>query len=334
MVNDFIVRYNPATESKSDLANKIIYDMFYNRRIKQNKPCKMGIFGKSGEGKSLTALRIQEQLLQAKGLTLQPIVKDINVFVPLEYPTKIKNLLGLNDGGFQDTGLKKAFLVCVHEARELVKAKYWQSFVNTAIADVNEMSRAVKRLIFMIVSQSIRDISSDIRGTLDFYIKCYRPHKQRTRLYIYSLWVDERDMDKIKLRKRKVSGVLIYPNGQWRRYAPQYFEISIPNRDIIKIFDEEDFKSKSKIIRSKLNRLMKDMALEANVENDKLESLIDFHVKNPDALNTIGKIRAGKWIVKKEAAQLYDLTKQELKEFETKIQIKLGEKTKEVVEND
>lgn len=317
-LKDFVIKYNPKVDKPIDITKRILFSIIINR-LKHKKPAVLFISGDSGEGKSFSALRLQELLMDAQGMELTKYLNDINVYIPIEYPQKINNLLGLNKGSYKETNLKDVNIICVHEARELVKAKNWQSFINTAISDINAMSRSLKRLCVMIVSQFIRDISTDIRYTINYYIKVRRPIGKKVRLYIYVMWKDDTDLEKPKLRKRKITGYLIYPNGQWRKYSPSYLELRKPKKENVEIFENQDRQSKAKIIKQKINKLIKEMSSDMELENEKINLMVEHYLKNPENLNSIGKQFKSKWKLKPEIRQMYDLSIEESKDFEKKL---------------
>jgi hypothetical protein len=268
-------------------------------------------------------------LFKIQGLgDIKDYFNDINIYTPLEYPRKIDNLLF-------DKRLKKINVVAIHEAREVVKAKLWQSFLSQSVADINAMSRSIKRLVVFITSQFIRDITTDVRYTLNYYIIVRRPKRQRARLYINVMWKDDRDLEKPKLRKSKLSGYLVYPNGVYKRYVPQYLELKKPPKELVDIFEKQDFDAKAGIIRGKINRLMRDMEAEIGTESKKVDNMVLWYTSHPENLNLIGKRYTNKWKMKSEVMTMHDLTKQEAIRFEKLINEKLKEHKiiEEVVDN-
>jgi hypothetical protein len=322
---DFVIKYDPKKDKPIDITRRILYSIVINR-LKHKKPAVLFISGDSGEGKSFGALRLQELLLEIQGMKLEDLISDINVYVPIEYPRKINKLLGLNPGGYKATGLKDANIICVHEARELVKAKNWHSFINTAISDVNAMSRSIKRLCVMIVSQFIRDISSDIRYTLNYYVKVSRPIGKKARLYFYVMWKDDTDLEKPKLKKRKLTGYLVYPNGVYRKYTPKYLELRKPKKENVEKFEKQDTEAKAKIIRHKINKLVKEMGAEMDLENEKVNLMVEHYVKNPQNLTSIGRQYRDKWKLKPDVRKMYELSKEEAVDFERKLNEQLIKK--------
>jgi len=143
---DFAVRYDPESTTGIELTKKVLFSIIV-RRMMYKKPSILFFAGKSGEGKSHSAVRIQQLLLELWGLDIREFINDINVFTPLEYPQKLNNIL-------YDKRLKKVKIICIHEAREIIRAKDWHSFLATSIGDVNAMSRAIKRLCIMIYKRN------------------------------------------------------------------------------------------------------------------------------------------------------------------------------------
>lgn len=312
---DFVVKYDPLTDTSEELTKRILYAVII-KRLKYNKLAVMFIGGESGEGKSFTALRLQQLLLEIQGLSLDQYIHNINVYQPIEYPQKLDKLL-------YDKDLKKVNIICMHEAREVVKAKNWQSFLTQAVSDVNAMSRSIKRLCVMIISQFIRDITNDIRYTLNFYCVVRRPKGKHARLYINVLWKDDKDLEKPKLRKRKLQGYLLMPNGSRRRFMPEYLELKQPKKEIVEAFETADREAKTLIIRSKLNKLVSEMKQELGEESTKINSMVEFYTTHQESLQLIGKQYKKGWRLRPEVRSMHDLDPNEVKVFESKLNDKL-----------
>lgn len=315
--SDFIIKYNPETDTTTDISYKILYSIFIKRRIKAKKPAITFIGGDSGEGKSLTVIALQTALLKLQGLDIKEYLNVINVYTPLQYPEKLDRLLF-------DKKYKKINMIGIHEARDVIKAKDWNNFVTQAVADVNAQSRSIKRLIVFIISQFIRDITTDIRYTLNFYCTVWRPVEKKARLYINVMWKDDTDLEKPKLRKRRLSGFLVYPNGKYKRYKPDYIEITKPPKEIIEAFEKADKAAKASIIKSKLNKLIK--AIEANlgIENKKTDLMLEYYSKNYNNLKQIAKVnKAGKWKLNKDFKEMHSLTSSEALEFQALLNARL-----------
>ena len=315
---DFVVRHDFDKEEPEELSKKIIYSIFV-KRLKAHKPCIIFMGGDSGEGKSLSANKLVQLFLEVQGIDLKDCFDIVNVYTPLQYPQKLDKLL-------MDKEYKKVNAIIVHEAREVVKAKNWHSFINTAISDVNAMSRSIKRMLTIICSQFIRDISTDIRYTLNYYCTVRRPKNKRARLYINVMWKDDRDLEKPKLRKRKLSGYIVDENGRYRRYVPQYLELKLLDRELKNRFEAADRAAKVHIIRDKMNRLIDHMKEDAGVQSDKVSGMIDYYVEKPDMLANIGRRFRGKWKLKPAAVSMHQLTKFEAQTFEEALNKRMKDK--------
>lgn len=305
-MHDFAVKYDPDKDTAEDLSARIIYSLFV-RPLKLKKPRIIFISGDSGEGKSVGAIRLQELLCKIQGIDINKHFKDMNVFTPLEYPHKLDAILN-------DTKLKKVNIICMHEAREIIKAKQWHNFLTQSIADVNAMSRSIKRICFIIISQFIRDITSDVRYTLNYYCKMQRVGGV-SKMYVFRIWKDDKDLEKPKLKKRKIRGKLILPNGRRRMYCPEYLIINKPDEKLLTIFDELDTQSKAKIIRKKINTLIKEMEKDLTDENKKILAMVEWYKQHPAELDRIGKVKRKKFILNDNFNHIHDLVPQERDEF-------------------
>jgi len=314
---DFVVKFDPEKDNQTTIARKIIYSIWV-KRLKARKPCVIFIGGDSGEGKSLASLLLQEEVMGLQGLDVIKHIDDINVNIPIEYPKKLDNLLFNQE-------LKKVNIITIHEAREVMKAKLWYSFLNQSISDINAMSRSVKRLMIIVISQFIRDIDPSVRYTLNYYCMVRRPKQKPARLYINVLWKDDRDLEKPKLRKRKLSGYLIHPNGRRQRFVPEYFELRKPRKETVEIFEKRDREAKENIIRKKIDKLVKEMEQDMGKENKKIDTMVDWYIERPDSLTQIGKTYRGKWKLKPDTVKMHDMTDFEAKQFEQKLNDRLKE---------
>jgi len=323
---DFVVKYDPKIDTNETIRDKILYNLIV-RRLKYKKPAVIFISADSGEGKSYSALTLQELIASLSGWDIYKCINDINVYTPLQYPEKLNRLLFPKENETDKEyikELKKANVITVHEARTLIKSKKWQNFVNQAVSDVNAMSRSIKRMCFIIISQFIRDISVDIRYTLNYYCKIYRPLGQRANMKMHKMWKDDRDLEKPKLRKAKVKGVLLYPNGRRKDYIPSHFEMPMPDKKLIKIFEDQDYESKSVILHKIMEKMVLEMKTEITEESDKVNAMVDWYSKDTRRLDQIGRAtRSGNWKIEKEVKQLHDLTATEFKEFKQKVSRRL-----------
>ena len=312
VICDYVIRFDPSKDTQQDLVRRIIYSVIVKRRLKANKPCVVFIAGGSGEGKSISTLVLQQILLEVQGMDLKKLLNVINVYIPIQYPKKLNRLL-------YDKELKKVNILAMHEARDIIKAKMWYSFLTHSVADINAMSRSIKRLCIFIIAQSIRDITTDIRYTLNYYITVRRPAGRKARAYINVMWTDERDLEKPKLRKRKLMGYLVDTKGVYHAHRPKYLELSLPDKEIVDEFDRQDTEAKSAVVKRKLEKLLKMMEKDLGQDSKKIDDIIDWYAKNPQNLNLIGKSKGNKYKVSEDFKKMHDLTDTEAKDFETKI---------------
>jgi hypothetical protein len=309
---DFVIKYSPNDVTKAQFSHQFVKHLI-NNRLNNKFPVVIFIGGSSGHGKSYTALRLQEMICKNDGLNAMDYLNDINVYTPLEYPEKLNNLL-------HGKRLKKVRVLCVHEARVVVKAKLWYTFVNQAISDVNAMSRAIKRLCFIIISQSIKDVTVDIRDQINYYMSVYRLGygRKKVRLKWSKLYIDDSDLSRVKLRKARLRGYVVEPSGKYRYYAPQYHIMTMPPMEMRKEFDRLDYESKAQIIKNKMTQLVKDMKREIGVGDKKINEMVKYYHDNIEALPTIGKMNhKGEFRLRPLARDMHDLTVEESRMFET-----------------
>lgn len=316
---DFVIKYDPDKDSQQDLVMRIFYVLFI-KRIKGKKPAVSFVAGDSGEGKSETVLSIIYLLLKMQGVDAREFVDDTNVYLPIQYPEKLNKML-------YDKRLKKVNLIAIHEAREAVKAKNWQSFINTAISDVNAMSRSIKPLGFFIISQFIRDIDPSIRYTLTYYLKVHRPIGHNVRLTIQKIWKDDRDLQNPQLKKTRIWGILVHPNGKRVKFFPKQITIARAPKDISQVFEESDRNSKIDIMKRKMDKLISEMQADMGQQSNKVQSMVNWYTDSPERLANIGKQnKRGNWKIHKEVQDMHDINKTELQQFEKLLNVKLLEK--------
>lgn len=304
---DFIVRHDYQTETENDLVQKILVALFHNP-LKYNKPVKVGLFGDSGEGKGTSYLSIATALLNAEGIDIKQYLQEINAYTPMEYMEKLDSLL-------HEKKLKKVKMFGVHEARVLVSSKDWQNFTTQAVNSVNAMSRSIKPLAFFIVSQFPSDITKDTRKTLNYIIFCDRPIGNSTRIYISKVWHDNRDIENIKIRTRKVRGIIVTPKGRRIPFMPQFIQLRLPEKEVMQQFNRDDTLAKKHLLKNLIEKSIQSMKARFDMENSKVSGAVDFYVKNPDMLSKIGKVSRGRFKINDEVKIMHDFTNEEKKRF-------------------
>jgi len=324
--SDFCIRYNKYKgETETDIARKLLYTLV-TKRIKSKKPTVWFIGGDSGEGKSSTALTIQNILCQSMGIDLRKVLETMNVLHPVEYPEKLDNLLYSTD-----PTIKKLPFLCIHEARTVVRSKDWNTMLSTLISDVNAMSRAIKPLCTIIISQFIRDITTTVRYTLTYYSTITRPlNKNYGNLKIYKLYKDDRDLEKPKLRKRFLKGYILVAKhknadpmkeSDWDRTWTTLKSIKIkkPPEDIYLSFEKLDREGKTTQIRDKVNKMVDQMKLEMGFEDNKIKKIAEHYTSDINTLQSISKKVRGNWRINPKTKEIHGLDKKEAKQLEAEI---------------
>lgn len=310
---DFVVDY---AEDETVLAKSIIGNIFVNR-IKYKKPTVVLLTGDPGEGKSYTALILSKYILANYGLKLADYLEDIEVFTPLQYRDKMDNLL-------HNKKLKKVKVIILDEAREVISAKDWLTFINRSIADINALFRRVKPMVVIIVTQYTGDIDKAVRRSVTFWGKCLRPLGKRPRLYLYRTWKDERDLENPKMRRRRLMGY-VKKDRRYFKIRPE-FQLSPLDANIAKRYEDLNYKAKAKIIRAKLDALLHLLQKDLKVPFEKVESMADFYANKPELLGMVIEKRGNKIVLKKDFDKMHELTRDEKTEFHDRLTKKLIEK--------
>lgn len=323
---DFVIRFDPKTEDKKVFGTRVIESMFINRN-KAKKPNIIFIGADSGEGKSIAALAFYCEFMKAKGLDPLEFIDDCNVYSPLEYPKKLEAMLDVKGEINKDNKrLKKVNILIIHEAREAIRAKNWQEFANQAISDVNAMSRSIKPMTIVIISQFIRDIDSKIRYTLTHYARISRPRGKKSKMYLQLVWKDDRDIMKPLLRLRRIYGTYIEPSGRRVAFSPSFFTITMPDQEIINKFEKSDKDAKHRLIHGKMQRLIENLEKEyGDKEFTKIEAMVKYYSEHQDQIPSIGKVIKKRWRLNKSAKEMHDLTNMEAKVFEERFEKKIKE---------
>lgn len=310
---DFIIKIDKpinefSLEEQRALSENILQRILLNR-IKKNKPTVVLLVADSGEGKSYTALKICDIILKAQGIDFAKHLNDVVVYTPLEYARKIDNLLNNKE-------LKKVNVIMIDEARELVKASTWYSFVNRAIADVNAMSRGIKPMVFIVVTQFIKDIDPATRRTLTFYGKCARPHR-RVKLWLYKLWKDDRDIERPELRKRRIYGVI--KRGNRKAVIKPTFNFSMPRKELVEPYEIMQRQQKGRLIRRKLELLIKNLEKEFKGIYNKVDAIVKWYSERPGQVKFIIERKGKKIKLTKDVQAMHDLTSDECNELEKRL---------------
>src|SRR6056297_688344 len=318
---DFYVKFNPETETKEDLARKILYSLFI-KRVKAKKPVVAAIIAKSGEGKSYACNKLIDELMWIQGIDLlenMHLFDTATIANPVQYAEKLDLILN-------DKNYKKLNVMAVHESRTVISANNWRSFVNTAIADVNAMSRAIKPLMFFFISQAWKDIDSNVRSTITHYITITRPNsKNYSRMEISVVWNDERAIEKPRFKKRKIRGVVEYPDGRARPFTPDSLYLRWLRKPIQERFEKLDYEGKKLILQNKMSKIIGDMKAEMGDFTEKIDTMVDWYISHTDSLQEVAKRTKKGWTFNKNLKSLHDLSPQETKLFQQRFNEKITE---------
>lgn len=310
---DFVVPYSEDREATT----KTILSRLFLTRIKNKKPTIVLITGASGEAKSYISLAVADCLLSVQGVDLAKHLKDIEIFTPMQYAEKMKRLL-------YEKELKKVNVVIIDEAREVVDAKDWFNFVNRAIAHINAMFRRLKPMVIIIVTQYTGDVDKAIRKSITYWGACQRPIGRKPYLRLFRIWLDERDIENPKIRRRRVFGYM-KKEGREFKVRPT-FHFKMPRKELTQEYEQLNYDAKARIINLKLEALLKTLNKDVASADDKAESMAEFYAKKPELLNMVIERKRGKIVLKKEVSKMHDITPEEKKLFHEKLLNKLVER--------
>lgn len=268
--------------------------------------------GRSSEGKSTATVREIEKFLEYDGLDAAKYINDVMVYTPLEYPEKLNRIL-------YDKEYKDVNYIVLDDARFLINAKDWQSFLNRAIADVASVSRRVKPIVMYINTQFLKDIDVDFRINIDFWGQCNRPLHHPVEVKYYRIWLDESNVEHPKVRKRSFKGFLM--NGSKKQpYVPTKFVFSRPSKEVWDKYEVESYRAKGRIIQERLNTMIATMKKKYGMEN-RVARLVEYY-SQPDRYQELMlhfEYKYKKLRIKKESLDILGITKEEARDFSEQI---------------
>lgn len=298
----------------ADLISKGILKSITWNRLNADKPSIILITGDSGEGKTATALRIVDDFLAMKGIDLVKYLNDIIVYNPFEYAQKLDSLL-------VEDRLKHINVILLDEARGIVKAANWNSYVSQAIADANALSRGVKPLLVVIVSQDVSDIDRSTRKTIRYEFICKRPLEGKVRIkpVVYYKFRPRGTCEKMELRYRDLR-VLVKGIFKSQNITPPTFVVNRVRQEVWSEYKKEEKPRKLALIRSKttkiISALKKDFGGETESRVDKVFNLLK---EDNEKLSTLTEVKYGKRKINFEDPIFLDWSGLEKKELSRKI---------------
>lgn len=283
---------------------------------------------------SSTALTIQQALCESMDISLLDNLEHMNIMHPREYADKLKNLLWS-----KDPTIKKLRFFCLHEARTIVSAKDWNSKLAKLIANVNAMSRAIKPLCMIIISQFIKDIQTTVRYTLTYYSTITRPlNGGYGNLRIYKLYQDDSDLEKPKIKKRLIQGYIMKAKHKdadpmieedWERVWTRLKSIKLhkPNKDVYEKFISLDIEGKSDQMVKDMEEMSEQFKIEAGTEDNKINNIAKHYTTNINTLALISKKVRGEWRLQPNVKQMHGLSNNETKLLEETVNNMVKDKT-------
>lgn len=299
-------------EDSKYITNKLIESVTLNR-VNADKPSVILFTGKSGEGKTNSALRVATEILAMQGINIVDYLNDILVYTPFEYADKVEKIL-------TDERLKKINVFIIDEARGVVKATNWNSFINQAIADINAVSRGVKPLVIIIVSQTVGDIDKATRKTINYEFMCSRPleGKVRVRPVAYYEYRARGGVEKTELRYRDLR-VMVKSPMNVEVISPPVLIFNKANKEVWDMYKSEEKERKTKLIRNRTAKMIEKLKKEWNTEDSKIDTVFEALINNPEKLSELTIVKHGKRYLNENDLVFNDWNKGDLKELTNKI---------------
>ena len=297
--------------SLQDAVATIFFQLIYHR-LKDDKPCVIGIVADSGEGKSNVAIHIVDVLYKQLGIDLMDFIEDTMIMGIEDYGQKVKAML-------HDERLKKCCALIIDEAKATVDSKDWNDMLNRTVSMVNHLSRAIKPLAMFILSQRFRDIDASIRSSLTYYIKVSRPLNEHAWIKVYQFWEDDRDLSNPKPRKSIVEGDLVV-EGKYKRIKLSKIVFPKVRKELWEKYKASMVKAKGDVLQEKFDDMR--VALEkkyAGKDKTRLVSLFNMLVEKDFLRQEYGVYKYKKWKLNDEFMNDFNVDKYQKKDLESKL---------------
>jgi len=294
-----------------DVVAKIFFQLIYHR-LKDDKPCVIGIVADSGEGKSNVAIHLVDMLYKQLDLDLMEYLEDTIIMGIEDYGTKVQNML-------HEQRLKKCCALIIDEAKATVDSKDWNDMLNRTVAMVNHLSRAIKPLAMFILSQRFRDIDASIRSSLTYYIKVSRPMRENAWIKVYGFWEDDRDLSNPKPRKSIIEGDVVV-DGKYKRIKLSKIVFPKVRKELWEKYTDIMVKAKAEVLQDKFDDLR--IALEkkySSKDKTRLVGLFDMLVEKDFMRQEYGIYKYKKWKLTDDFAKDFNVEKHQKKELEQKL---------------
>jgi hypothetical protein len=304
--HDFQIPFNTSQEQMT----KDIVKSLFKKPIKAGLPKVIAIKGPSGSGKSITGLWLQQILYEDEPIKFVDIVDKTVLIKPTSYAPKTKAILKGETPEY-----KQAFTLQMDEAKFLINADNWQKTKNKAIRAITATCRTEKPMLFIIVAQLLSDIDAKTRRTLDYVLEVKRSPGKKPTVRVYTLWEQITDIDRIKIKRRPIQGVIIYPDGRGSQVVPT-FRPSMPDKETLNKYWSFEKPDKSSEIYSLLDDIEKEANKLSNEGEKKLKDFAKWISLNPDKLSEFGVFNKKGWKFDRDAFNRFNYTKSELDKIE------------------
>lgn len=304
--NDFVIDWQGDMENTT----KLIFQRILLNPINDNKPLFVVLTGESGSGKSYTAIKLQDWIYNARDLDYANYLTKNIVLNPLGYAIQIQEILN-------DKELKPIFTIQIDEGRFVVGAENWGTFVNTSIGHVNASTRAIRPMITFIVTQSLRDIDKRLRDSINIQLICRKKNGQ-VFVTVRKFWVDDRDLENVKLRYRRMQGTINFDDGTKQRvmlaFRPKIIrnELKEPYETLMKSIKGSII---DKVMERLLIRIKKDLG---ETQLGRVEIIADKLISNRGLLLEVGKMQGSRWR-SSENSEVLGLNAKELKKLQVTV---------------
>lgn len=308
-MHDFQVRWQGNVEETT----KEIFRHMLVKPLRSGMPLTIALVGKSRVGKSVFALLLQDIIYKDYGDDFLEILEHVVLIKPNHYATKVKAILKQ-----EEPIHKKCRTLQMDEAKFLINSDEWQSLRSKTIRTVAATSATIKPLVFFIVAQMLGDIDSKTRRTIDYLFTIKRSPGQKPKVVPYVFYEKIDDLDRVKIKPRRVIGMIEYPNGKFVQYTPT-FRPQLPRQELLDKYHSFEEKDKREEIFALLDDIEKEADRLSGKDKIKLKEFADYLVLNPQKLEEVGMInkRTGKWKFSKDALGRYNYSPKEFKEIET-----------------
>jgi len=317
---DYKVDYS---EDGEVLFDRIFHSLIVERRLKKNKPVVLHIYGASGEGKTMIALRIMDSLAKMQGLPpLEEYLENVMIFNPKQFHDTIQKIRNKSDELFW-----KVNFVDIDEARDLLPSKEWRSKTNQAIADTNAIMRGIKPICIIITSQYVRDVDVNVRRTFNFTIKATRTPGQPSRLQIHSLYEHDKDIENPSFRRRRLIGKMVMPDGKTQIVKGLNILAYLPRKSLRTLYKSLEWEHKNKILDRRLQMLSEEWSGEKGVDElHKATELAEYYASHPAEMGEILQVRHKKIQLKEKFNTLHSFDSQQRKEFVSRLSYLMKQK--------